>query len=161
MATKKGRVIRIDQNGWAMVITQKDDACHNCESAQFCHSLADCSKMETRVLNRAGAGVGDFVAISLSTATVLKSALLLYLLPTAGLLVGAIAGAQFYELFGTGETAASLLFGFLGLMLGFFIVRIISKQWAIGQKLTPVITRILKPTSGFDLSKIPAGSGLR
>ncbi len=159
MATKKGRVTQVNPDGWAVVITHKEDACHNCESAQFCHALADCSKMETRVLNRADAAVGDFVSISLSSATVLKSALLLYLLPTAGLLAGAIAGAQLYEWFGIGETAASLLAGFAGLVLGFFFVKLIARRQALGDKLTPVITRVIKPTSGFDLSRIPAGPG--
>jgi sigma-E factor negative regulatory protein RseC len=159
MATKKGRVTQVNSDNWAVVVTHKEDACHNCEAAQFCHALADCSKMETRVLNRAGAAVGDFVCISLSSATVLKSALLLYLVPTAGLLAGAIAGAQFYERFGIGETAAALLSGFAGLIASFIIVKFISKRQALGDKLTPVITRVIKPTSGFDLSRIPAGPG--
>ena len=64
MAQKKGRVSSVNKDGWAIVVTEKGDACNNCESAQLCHSLADCSRMETRVLNRANAGVGDRVIIS-------------------------------------------------------------------------------------------------
>ncbi|UCD80952.1 MAG: SoxR reducing system RseC family protein, partial [Desulfobacterales bacterium] len=86
MAQKKGRVTSISEDDWAMVVTEKGDACSNCESAQFCHSLADCSKMETRVLNQAGAEVGDMVSISLSSTAVLKSALIIYILPTLSLL---------------------------------------------------------------------------
>ena len=67
MAQKRGLVKRVSRDGWAMVVTERDDACSNCESAQFCHSLADCSRMETRVLNRANAEVGDRVVISLSS----------------------------------------------------------------------------------------------
>ena len=65
MAQKRGLVKHLSRDGWAMVVTERDDACSNCESAQFCHSLEDCSRMETRVLNRANAGAGDRVVISL------------------------------------------------------------------------------------------------
>ncbi len=147
MAQKKGRVSSVNQDGWAMVVTEKGDACSNCESAQFCHSLADCSRMETRVINQAAAGVGDLVSINLSSMTVLKSALILYILPTISLLFGAVAGAELRILLGVGETAAAILFGFAGLILGFAIAKFISKRQEGGNKLTPVITRIIRPTN--------------
>ena len=102
MAQKRGRVSSINQNGWAMVVTEKGDACSNCESAQFCHSLADCSRMETRVLNRANAGVGDTVTISLSSSSVFKSALILYILPTLSLIIGAISCSGLHNDIGIG-----------------------------------------------------------
>lgn len=157
MAQKKGRVRRVSRDGWAMVVTERDDACSNCESAQFCHSLADCSRMETRVLNRANAGVDDRVVISLSSSSVFKSAMILYILPTVCLLLGAIGGSEFHEQLGIGETGAAILFGFAGLLLGFITAGLISKRQTANSKLTPVITRILKPTEGFHLSHIQAG----
>ena len=159
MAIKNGRVTQVNPDGSAVVVTHKADACHNCESAQFCHALADCSKLETRVLNRAGAAVGDQVSISLSSATVLKSALLLYLLPTAGLLTGTIAGAKFSGWLGIGETASSLVIGLAGFIFGFLGVKFIAKRQAAGNKLTPVITKVVKPASGFHPSKMAAGFG--
>ncbi len=113
--------------------------------------------METRVINQAGAGVGDLVSINLSSMTVFKSALVLYILPTISLLFGAVAGAELRILLGISETAAAILFGFAGLILGFAIAKLISKRQEGGNKLTPVISRIIKPTTGFDLSRIPAG----
>ena len=67
MAKKKGRVTSISDDGWAKVITERGDACNNCEASHFCHSMADCSKLETSVLNQAGANVGDRVTIALSS----------------------------------------------------------------------------------------------
>ena len=145
MAQKRGLVRRVSRDGWAMVVTERDDACSNCESAQFCHSLADCSRMETRVLNRANAGEGDRVVISLSTKSVFKSAMILYILPTLSLLLGAIGGSGLHKQLGIGETGAAILFGFAGLILGFTIARFISNHPKAGNKLIPVITRILKP----------------
>ena len=157
MAQKKGRVSSVSKDGLAIVITERDDACSNCESAQFCHSLADCSRLETRVLNRANAGVGDRVIISLSSMSVFKSALILYILPTVSLVSGAVGGAGLKEQLGIGETGAAILFGFAGLILGFTIAGFISKHLSAGNKLIPVITRIIKPTEGFHLSQIQAG----
>jgi len=157
MAQKKGRVSSVNKDGWAMVVTEKGDACNNCESAQFCHSLADCSRMETRVLNRANAGAGDRVIISLSSISVFKSALILYILPTVSFILGAVGGAGLNEQLGISETGAAILFGFTGLILGFAIAGLISKRQTAGTKLTPVITRIIKPTEGFHMSQIQAG----
>ena len=157
MAQKKGRVSGVSKDGWAIVVTERDDACSSCESAQFCHALADCSRIETRVLNRANAGVGDRVIISLSSMSVFKSALILYILPTVCLVSGAVGGAGLNEQLGIGETGAAILFGFAGLILGFTIAGFISKHLSAGNKLIPVITRIIKPTEGFHLSQIQAG----
>ena len=157
MAQKKGRVSSVNKDGWAMVVTEKGDACNNCESAQFCHSLSDCSRMETRVLNRANARVGDRVTISLSSSSVFKSAMVLYILPTLSLILGAIIGSGLHNYLGIDETGAAILFGFAGLILGFTIAGLISKRQTAGSKLTPVITRIIKPTEGFHMSQIQAG----
>jgi sigma-E factor negative regulatory protein RseC len=157
MAQKKGRVTSISKDGWAMVVTEKGDACSNCESAQFCHSLADCSKMETRVLNQAGAEVGDTVQISLSSRTVLKSAAILYILPTVSFLLGAVGGAGLHKQLGIGDTGAAIIFGFAGLILGFIIARLISMRKTAIRKLTPVITRIVNPREVIHPSRISAG----
>ena len=157
MAQKKGRVSSVNKDGWAMVVTEKGDACNNCESAQFCHSLSDCSRMETRVLNRANARVGDRVTISLSSSSVFKSAMILYILPTLSLILGAIIGSGLHNYLGIDETGAAILFGFAGLILGFTIAGLISKRQTADSKLTPVITRIIKPTEGFHMSQIQAG----
>jgi sigma-E factor negative regulatory protein RseC len=148
MARKTGNVKTVGKDGWASVVTERDDACKNCESAQFCHSLADCSRMETRVLNRANAKVGDRVTISLSSRSVYKGALILYILPTISFLLGAIGGSEFHKYLGIGETGAAIVFGFAGLVLGFVIARMIAKRQQTASKLTPVITAIIQSTAG-------------
>lgn len=158
MAQKRGLVKNISTDGWAMVVTERDDACSNCESAQFCHSLADCSRIETRVLNQAHAEVGDRVVISLSSASVFKGAMILYILPTVSLLVGAIGGFELHRQLGVDETLAAILFGFTGLVLGFTIAKLISKNQRASIGLTPVITGVIKPAGAFHPAHI---QGLR
>ena len=145
MAQKTGRVSSVTTDGWAMVVTEKGDACSNCESAQFCHSLADCSSMETRVLNRAKAKVGDRVSISLSSRSVFKSALILYILPILSLFLGAIIGSGLHNHIGIGDTASAIVFGFTGLILGFATASWISKRQTADSKLTPVISAVIQP----------------
>jgi sigma-E factor negative regulatory protein RseC len=156
MAQKRGRVKQVGRDGWAMVVTERDDACSNCESAQFCHSLADCSRIETRVLNRANAEVGDRVVISLSSISVFKGAMILYILPTVSLLVGAIGGFGLHKQLDIGGNLAAILFGFVGLLLGFTIAGLISRSQKVSSSLTPVITRIIKPADGFHPAHLQA-----
>ena len=156
MAQEKGHVRSVSKDGWAMVVTEKGDACSNCESSQFCHSLADCSRIETGVINRASAGIGDRVIISLDSSSVFKSAMILYILPTLSLIIGAISGSGLHNDIGIGETGAAIFFGFIGLVLGFTIAGLISKRQTADSKLTPVITRIIHPNVGSHLSRIPA-----
>jgi positive regulator of sigma E activity len=155
MGYKKGHVRQVSKDGWALVVTERDDACKNCLSAQFCHSLADCTRMETRVLNRANAAVGDRVTISLSSSSVYKSAMILYILPTLSLIGGAISGYGIHQFLGMHETGAAILFSFLGLLLGFTIAGLISRHQNTARKLTPVITGIIQPAAGSRLSWKP------
>lgn len=144
MAQEMGRVTHTGEDGWATVVTERKDACHNCEASQFCNALTNCARLETQALNKAGAGVGDRVAIHLSSHTVLKGALVLYLIPALGLLTGAVAGSGFSKQLAIGETGAALFFGLAGLVLGFSITAVISKRMSAGHRLTPEITRIVK-----------------
>jgi hypothetical protein len=57
---------------------------------------------------------------------------------------------------GIGETGAAIVFGFVGLVLGFTIAGLISKHQTAASKLTPVITSIIQPTVGSHLARIPA-----
>lgn len=159
MAQKIGRVSSVTTNGWAMVVTEKGDACSNCESAQFCHSLTDCSSMETRVLNRAKAQVGDRVSISLSSRSVFKSALILYIMPTLSLILGAFIGSGLHIYIGIGETASAIVFGFAGLILGFTIAGWISKRQTGCSKLIPVISAVIQPAEKSHPSRF--NNGLR
>jgi sigma-E factor negative regulatory protein RseC len=144
MAQEMGRVTHTSEDGWATVVTQRKDACHNCEASQFCNALTDCNKLETKALNKVGAGVGDLVTIHLSSHTVLKGALVLYLIPALGLLTGAVAGSDFSKHLALGETGTAILFGMAGLVLGFIITAMISRRMSAGNRLTPEITKIVK-----------------
>ncbi len=83
--------------------------------------------------------------------------MILYILPTVSLLAGAIGGFGLHQKLGIGETGAAILFGFAGLILGFTVAGLISKRLTANSKLTPIITRIIKPAEGIHLSQTQAG----
>jgi len=146
MAQEQGFVTSIREDGWAEVVAERKDACDDCGAKQCCVSFGSSSEMVVRALNRAGAKVGDLVSITLSSGTVLKGAAVLYLIPLAGLMSGVLIGAGLYQRLAVSETGAAIVFGFAGLFLGFILTAFISRWMSAHNRLTPVITRIIKPS---------------
>ena len=128
MAHTTGKVIGVEKNGWAQVITERTDACSGCQAKENCHSCLTHTKIETRVLNVVGAKTGDLVSVSIKTETILKSAAVLYLVPIVGLLAGALSGPGIGNMFSLNETISAILFGFVGFGLGFVLVLFYSKK---------------------------------
>jgi YHS domain-containing protein len=100
--------------------------------------------MVIKAMNRAGAGIGDLVSISLKSGTVVQSAAIFYLIPLIGLIFGAAIGTTSNLGLPVSETAASILFSFAGLAFGFLITAIITRWLSTKQAFTPVITRVIK-----------------
>ena len=144
MAKKKAWVTDVNGNGWAQVVIDRGDTCNHCEASEFCHSISNCSKMKTKVLNKADATVGDLVAIELNSKTLYKSAFVLYLVPAIGLLAGAISGDGLSENLSIEHSGLTIVLAFAGLAMGFAITIIFSHWMSAKKKLTPVITTIVK-----------------
>lgn len=153
MAQATGKVIGIEKNGWARVITERTGACSSCQTKQNCHSCLTHAKIEARVLNAAGAKPGDLVTVGIKTETLLKGAAVLYLVPVLGLLMGALAGPAIGIILSLGETASSLLFGFAGFAAGFIIVFWYSKKMSSQQRISPVIEQIIVSTQRAAVSE--------
>lgn len=145
MAEEQGLVTSTTEDGWAKVATERKDACGDCGTSHCCVSFGSSSEMVIKALNRAGAKVGDLVCVSLSSRTVVRGAAIVYLIPLAGLLSGALIGGGLEQRLPISETGAVAAFGFVGLFLGFVITALISRWMSARKRLTPVITRIIKP----------------
>lgn len=144
MAKTTGIVIRTLADGKADVVANKQGDCGSCSAAHSCHTSKAAKKMTTTVLNPVDAEPGDAVAIDVSTGQLLKGMALIYLLPVMGLLIGAIVGANIKGSVSMTETGSALLFGGIGLVLGFALVITLSKLLAVNDAYTPVISRIIK-----------------
>lgn len=144
MAHTRGLVIKIKKNSMAQVVTDRKNACSGCSSSNNCHSCLSSSKMMTEALNNAGARKGDIVDITLRSGVVLKGAAIMYLIPIAGLLIGALISVNLKGIIGIEETTMAIIFGIAGLCLGFSLVAFISKRMSAKNQLTPIITHIIK-----------------
>jgi len=154
MAHTRGLVIKIKKEGIAQVVTDRKNTCGGCGSAHNCHSCLSNSKMMTEALNSAGAKEGDLVDISLNSDLVLKGAAIMYLIPIAGLMTGALSGSFISGILGIDETMSAIIFSILGLCLGFMTTAFISKQMSGKNRLTPIITQIIKPEENHSSSSL-------
>ena len=89
--TEEGTVTSVAE-GKTMVSVRSRQACATCGSAKLCHTT-DGNLKTVEVLNPVNARPGDRVRITLPTGKVLKASAAVYLVPTAGLVGGAMAGA--------------------------------------------------------------------
>jgi sigma-E factor negative regulatory protein RseC len=145
MAHSIGLVVSIKEAGKAQVVTDRKNACGGCGSTHNCNSCLSNSKIVTETLNSIGAKEGDLVDISLDSGVVLKSAATMYLIPVAGLMAGALTGVSVSGILSVDETISAIIFSIIGLCLGFIMTALISKRMSMRNRLTPVITQIIKP----------------
>lgn len=115
------KVRRLLPDGMAEVIRVRESACSG-----DCHKCAGCGATQQTMLftarNPIGAGPGDTVVVESDTATVLKGAALLYVLPLAAFLAGYIIGEN---LWGRG-----ILVSILGFVLGMLPIKLYDRRLA-------------------------------
>jgi len=144
MAERRGLVIKTFENNTAEVVTDRRGACGGCGHSQGCRSCLTSAKMVSTVQNAAGARPGDVVLIRLKESALWTGAILLYFVPILWLMTGAFIGASFGKSWSMGESAAAIIFGFLGLALGFLLTLYISKSSGVRFKLVPQIVRVVE-----------------
>ena len=153
-----GIVIKTEPNDYAQVLLDRKSACGGCESSgSGCHScLASANKIQSRVVNKIGAKVGDVVKIQLSFGSLSTGAAVLYLVPVIGMLCGAFAGPWLVNLLNIAEVSGSILGALCGLVFGFIIVIFIDRSSRMRKKITPTVTEIVTP--GIGLSNVNKAS---
>ena len=143
MSVEQGIVVRLRADGIADVMTEKGGGCQSCSASHSCHSFGAGNKMITRARNTMDARVGDQVSLSLSSGLFVKSAAVVYLLPIIGFIIGAAVGDSLHEAVGLGSRTGAVLFGFVGLGVGFMITVMVSKWSGVKGVLTPEIEKII------------------
>lgn len=143
MPYKNGIVVKIEENGWVEVVTDKLDACADCVSASNCPPDCISAKMVTRVRDNIGTAMGDTVSIFISRPSMLKSTFFLYTVPVVFLLIGVGIGSTLAPRLGLGSSSAALLIGLVGLCFGYFLVKAFSMRLSGESGVFPKIDRIL------------------
>lgn len=86
--------------------------------------------VETEAINAAGAQVGQKVKVVMKSFTYIKGAVLIYILPIAALIGGAIAGKIYLpDILGWADTdLAAALTGFVAFFASFVLVKVLSSR---------------------------------
>ncbi len=142
MIEEAGTVVAV-RGEEALVETRRQSACGSCGAAGACGTAAlsrVVGRRMTRVraLNRAGARVGDSVIFGLAESALVEGSLMVYALPLAGLVGGAVAGAL---LFPEGEIA-SMLLALGGFLAALGVVRRFSRRIRNDSRYQPVVLRV-------------------
>ncbi len=144
--------------GYAEILPSTSGGCSSCSSNSSCSSASDTfnfftgSKAEPhtiRVPNPVYAKPGDKVVVGVRANTVLKGSLLAYLLPLITLLIFAMLGELLFSQFSLNAEVGSILFGLLGLYVGFQIIAGLFKNSvshsAMSNHFEATILRVVEP----------------
>jgi sigma-E factor negative regulatory protein RseC len=104
--------------------------------------------MESRVANPLGAGPGDLVKLTLSSAHLFTGAAILYLLPVLGVLMGAFSGAWASTAVGLAEVGGAIGGAMVGLGVGYAVVIVLDRSPWLRRRITPTITSVVTPGDG-------------
>jgi len=142
MIETRAIVIRVEGKE-ALVESVQGGGCGHCDSENGCGSgklsqLFCTEPRRFRVLNESHAQVGAMVQVTLAEGVLLRSALLMYMLPLVFLLCGALIGAHLAE-DSAGSEVYSALGGFTGLALGFALAKVMALRRSLSSVATPVI----------------------
>jgi sigma-E factor negative regulatory protein RseC len=141
MITEQGVVDRVS-GPKAVVRIEKSSACAACQSRESCQEGSG-REMVIEVANDLGAGEGDRIEISIPGGSFLILSLLVYLLPVAALIAGAVAGGAFAGTLHMNPTFASIVGGCLGIGVTFYALKRLDRSSRAQKEFRPRMTRIL------------------
>lgn len=134
-------VVKIE-HAVAYVQAERKSSCSGCsESSCGTSVLANFFGQKAplyRASNEVGAKVGDRVVVGMNESALFKGTLLLYLFPLLLLFVGAVAGSALAV---TAEVkdGYSVAGAFIGLVVGFIGLKLLSSKMGLGRQFQPVI----------------------
>jgi sigma-E factor negative regulatory protein RseC len=142
MATEQGIVIKTDSRA-TWVKTVKSGNCAGCSAKGSCHAMGASDEMEVKVINEAGAKVGDRIVLSFETSSLLKATFLLYVFPILLLMVGAAIGQEMAPKFGFNPSGFSAVMGFTFFFAALLIIKTMANKLARKNEYRPKIIKIL------------------
>ena len=127
----------------AKVAIMTKSACEKCASAGVCHPDGEDSYMEAS--NPLNARTGQKVKVVVAPQMYLKASIILYGIPTAALLGGAIAGKNIALRYGMGANADlwAFLAGIACLFLSFVLIKRYNAKVEATKEYKPVIVEII------------------
>ncbi|HSA77279.1 MAG TPA: SoxR reducing system RseC family protein [Nitrospirota bacterium] len=141
MIEEEGIVAEVE-GSVAKVAILKKSACEQCAASGVCHP-GDQSYMEA--VNPLGAVRGQKVKVVVAPQLYLKASIILYGIPMAAFIGGAILAKNVAVLYGAEANSDLWAFvaGAICLLISFFFIRMYNKKVEKTQKYKPVIVEIL------------------
>ncbi len=141
MIEEEGTVAEVEGD-IARVAILKKSACEQCAASGICHP-GDQEYLEAA--NPLGAKKGQKVKVVLAPQIYLKASIILYGVPTAALIAGAILGKNLGERYGSGQNSDlwAFLAGMLCMVVSFLFIRSYNKKVEKTQKYKPTIVEVL------------------
>ena len=120
--TQEATVTKLLPGGMAEIAVKRESACGgNCHSCSGCSGRTNIMKVSAK--NRASAGVGDRVVVSSSTGSILKAAVIVYVIPVVLFFVFYALGAMM----GAGESI-SIVLSLCGFAMGVLMAMAFNKS---------------------------------
>ncbi len=160
MVEEHGVVVEISDR-YAWVKTQRQSSCGQCASNKGCGTSTLSKVMgqkynEVRVVNSLNVGVGDHVVIGLAEQALVRSSLLLYLMPLLMMFIAAISLETLSGVFQWSISEPYLVFaGIAGLLIGLAAVHFWSSRLADDSGYQPVLIKtesLPQPLTNIQLS---------
>ena len=143
-------VVVSSSKGIAEVAVLPQSACGSCSASNGCGTSLIASLFPERnsrfkVKNTLGAQKGEQVVIGLHESALQSASLILYLVPLAGLIFGAMAGIYLsQDVFHSTSELPGILLGFSGMGAGFILVKHLVRRSASSARYQAEIIRINK-----------------
>ncbi len=140
MIEDSATVVAVDDN-FAWVESERASSCNSCAANKGCgtatlQKVMGQKRTQLKAINQAKARVGERVVIGLQEQALLKGSLYAYILPLLLLFVFAFVFEQLFS-----SEGITILAGLGGLLLGFVLLKYLSKQLAEDERFQAVILR--------------------
>ena len=135
------------RNNKALVITDRQAMCGQCTAKSFCGMFGSGEGMLAEALNPIGAKAGDTVKIGVPTGTVAKASMIVYAIPTIGIVGGAALGYYIGKSYGLDVNLSTLIGSLAGIALSMISVRLLSNILCKKSSYQPEIIKIIKSTT--------------
>jgi len=149
MLEERGVVIAIDEQ-FTTVQTKRSNSCGGCTANKSCGTASLANVLgqkytEIKAIRHESAKIGDTVVIGLSEQALVRSAMLLYLLPLLVMFAMAIGYKTLALMVHWPQSElVTALAGLIGLLLGFIMVKITTGKMFKNIHNQPIIRKIIK-----------------
>lgn len=161
MIEESGCVIAVE-NDMALIEIQRKSVCSTCSVNKGCGAgvlskVVGNKRFRLTAYNSVNANVGDEVIVGIDDNMLVKSSFAVYIIPLLLLFVGAWCGKSIAGIFAIQATEGiSILFGMLGLVIGFIWLRHFSQKISKDDRYRPVLLESRHNNMNIAVTSTPA-----